>query len=139
MAVKRIYETFHPEHYDLFIDVNRGEKLITGTSKITGEAQATTVFVNEKYMTISAVKADGQDVPFEVIDADEVIKIELPQAGKTTLEIAYSAPLTDTMMGIYPSYYELDVLKLSLKDELVLKDSLNELDVLKLSLPSFIT
>src|SRR5699024_11790390 len=28
----------------------------------------------------------------------------------------------------------LDVLKLSLKDELVLKDSLNELDVLKLSL-----
>ena len=111
MAVKRIYETFHPEHYDLFIDVNRGEKLITGTSKITGEAQATTVFVNEKYMTISAVKADGQDVPFEVIDADEVIKIELPQAGKTTLEIAYSAPLTDTMMGIYPSYYELDGVK----------------------------
>ncbi|CCI84365.1 aminopeptidase N [Lactobacillus pasteurii DSM 23907 = CRBIP 24.76] len=108
MAVKRIYETFHPEHYDLFIDVNRKEKLITGTSTITGEAMETTIFVNEKYMTIKAVKADGQDVPFEVIDADEVIKIDLPKTGKTTVAIDYSAPLTDTMMGIYPSYYELN-------------------------------
>lgn len=39
MAVKRFYETFHPEHYDLFIDVNRKDKTIQGTSTITGEAQ----------------------------------------------------------------------------------------------------
>ena len=59
-------------------------------------------------MKISSVKADGKDVPFTVSDKDEAIKIELGKAGKTTIAIAYSAPLTDTMMGIYPSYYELN-------------------------------
>lgn len=108
MAVKRFYETFHPEHYDLFIDVNRGKKLISGTSTITGEAQDDTIFINQKYMTISAVRADGEDVTFEVSDKDEAIKINLGRTGKTTIAIDYTAPLTDTMMGIYPSYYELD-------------------------------
>ena len=108
MAVKRFYETFHPEHYDLYIDVDRKNKTITGTSTITGEAQETTVLINQKFMKISSVKADGKDVPFTVSDKDEAIKIELGKAGKTTIAIAYSAPLTDTMMGIYPSYYELN-------------------------------
>ena len=108
MAVKRFYETFHPEHYDLYIDVDRKNKTITGTSTITGEAQETTVLINQKFMKISSVKADGKDVPFTVSDKGEAIKIELGKAGKTTIAIAYSAPLTDTMMGIYPSYYELN-------------------------------
>ena len=108
MAVKRFYETFHPEHYDLYIDVDRKNKTITGTSTITGEAQEPTVLINQKFMKISSVKADGKDVPFTVSDKDEAIKIELGKAGKTTIAIAYSAPLTDTMMGIYPSYYELN-------------------------------
>ena len=36
MAVKRFYETFHPEHYDLRINVNRKQKEINGTSTVTG-------------------------------------------------------------------------------------------------------
>lgn len=111
MAVKRFYKTFHPEHYDLFIDVNRKNKTITGTSTITGAAQEKTVFINQKFMKIASVKADGVDVPFTVSNQNEAIKIDLPQTGKVKLEIAYSAPLTDTMMGIYPSYYEINGVK----------------------------
>ncbi|WP_289762207.1 M1 family metallopeptidase [Lactobacillus intestinalis] len=108
MAVKRFYETFHPEHYDLFIDVNRADKTISGTSTITGEAQDDTIFINQKYMKISAVRADGKDVDFTVNNKDEAIKIDLGRTGETTIAIDYSAPLTDSMMGIYPSYYELN-------------------------------
>lgn len=108
MAVKRFYTTFHPEHYDLFIDVDRAKKLISGTSTITGEAQEKTVLISQKYMKVASVKADGQDVPFSVSDQDEAIKIELGKTGQTKLAIKYSAPLTDTMMGIYPSYYQLN-------------------------------
>lgn len=108
MAVKRVYETFHPEHYNLFIDVNRKNKKISGTSTVTGDAQEKTVLISQKFMKVSSVKADGQDVPFTVSDEDEAIKIELGKTGKTTIAIAYTAPLTDTMMGIYPSYYELN-------------------------------
>ncbi|RVU70435.1 MULTISPECIES: M1 family metallopeptidase [Lactobacillus] len=108
MAVKRFYETFHPEHYDLRINVNRKHKTINGTSTITGEVISNPVFINQKYMSIDSVKVDGKDVDFEVIEKDEAIKITAGVTGKAVIEIVYSAPLTDTMMGIYPSYYKLN-------------------------------
>ncbi|GFZ26426.1 M1 family metallopeptidase [Lactobacillus corticis] len=108
MSVKRFFETLHPEHYDLFIDVNREKKLISGSSTITAEAQEPTVLVHQKFMQIKQVKADGQAVPFTFDDKNEEIKIELGRTGKVKLVIDYTAPLTDTMMGIYPSYYTLD-------------------------------
>lgn len=111
MAVKRFYETFHPEHYDLRINVNRKQKEINGTSTVTGEVIENPVFINQKNMTIDSVKVDGKDVPFDVLEKDEAIKIETGQNGKAIIEVEYSAPLTDTMMGIYPSYYEVDGVK----------------------------
>jgi aminopeptidase N len=100
------YNLFQPEHYDVFIDINRANKQIKGTVKVSGLATATEIAVHQKFMEIASVKADGQDVAYAVDNAAEAVRITLPTAGKTTLEIAYSAPLTDTMMGIYPSYYE---------------------------------
>lgn len=41
----------------------------------------------------------------------DAIRITLPESGEVTLEITYTAPLTDTMMGIYPSYYQVDGVK----------------------------
>lgn len=111
MSVKHFYETFHPEHYDLFIDINRKKKTINGTSTIIGEAMENSIVINQKYMTISSVKCEGKDIPFTVNDEKEAIKIDLGKTGNATIEIAYSAPLTDTMMGIYPSYYVVDGVK----------------------------
>ena len=62
MAVKRFYETFHPEHYDLRIDVNRKNKEINGTSTITGDVVENPVFINQKFMTIDSVKVEGKVV-----------------------------------------------------------------------------
>ena len=56
MAVKRFYETFHPEHYDLRINVNRKQKEINGTSTVTGEVIENPVFINQKNMTIIALR-----------------------------------------------------------------------------------
>ncbi|MCT7681124.1 MAG: M1 family aminopeptidase, partial [Lactobacillus crispatus] len=106
--INRFYDTFHPNHYDLFINVNRADKKINGTSTITGEALNKEVNVHQKFMSISKVTQDGEAVPFEVDQKAEAIKITLAKAGNTTISIDYSAPLTDTMMGIYPSYYQLN-------------------------------
>lgn len=107
-ALKHFYETFQPTHYNLYIDVNRATKLISGTSTITGDAKETTVLIHQKFMTIKAVTADGKPVTFTTDNDNEAIHITLPQTGETTLSIDYTAPLTDSMMGIYPSYYELN-------------------------------
>lgn len=109
--ITRFYNTFHPEHYDLYIDVNRKNKTINGVSTIHGEAMQADVSVHQKYMKIANVTANGKEVPFKVDNNNDAINIKLANAGDTTLKITYSAPLTDTMMGIYPSYYEVDGVK----------------------------
>lgn len=110
-SIKRFYSTFHPEHYDLYIDINRKAKTINGVSTISGEAIEPKVLIHQKYMKIAQVLADGQKVEFTVNNDNDAIEIKLGKTGKTTLAITYSAPLTDTMMGIYPSYYEVDGIK----------------------------
>ncbi|OJF03935.1 peptidase [Weissella confusa] len=104
---EHFYETFQPSHYDLYIDVNRGTKVISGRTTISGEAKATEISVHQKYLTITSVTDEaGQDLAYTVDNEHEAIRITLREVGSTALTIAYTAPLTDTMMGIYPSYYE---------------------------------
>lgn len=110
-ANKRLLETFQPEHYDLYLDIDRGKKTITGRTTITGHASQAQIAVNQKYLQVASVKVAGQDVPFTTDDQAETINITLPAAGAVTLTIDYTAPLTDTMMGIYPSYYEVNGVK----------------------------
>lgn len=102
------YETFKPEHYDIYIDINREKKQFSGKSTITGEAQAKEVLIHQNFLSIASVQADGKDVPFAVDNDIQGIRIDLAKTGKVTLAIAYSAKLTDSMMGIYPSYYEVN-------------------------------
>ena len=103
-----LYETFQPTHYDVYLDINRANKTINGHTEITGHAAAKRIAVHQKFLTIEAVEADGKAVGFTVDDDAECVHIDLPQAGDTTLAITYAAKLTDTMMGIYPSYYNVD-------------------------------
>ena len=107
-TIKRLYEKFQPSHYDVFIDINREKKTITGNTTITGNASDRQISVNQKFLTISAVQIAGEDVPFTVNNDNETVNITVPETGEVTLTINYSAPLTDTMMGIYPSYYKVD-------------------------------
>ncbi|AKP67439.1 M1 family metallopeptidase [Companilactobacillus ginsenosidimutans] len=107
-GITHSFDTFQPTHYDIFIDINRGTKQISGKSVIDGEAKDKQIFIQQKNMEIASVQADGNDVPFNVDNKKEVINITLPKAGETTLAVEYKAPLTDSMMGIYPSYYEVD-------------------------------
>ena len=106
--IKRFYDTFQPKHYDVFIDIDRATKKISGITKINGDAKDKTISINQKFLEIDSVQADDQDVPFTVDDKHEGIHIDLGQAGETTLAISYHAKLTDSMMGIYPSYYEVN-------------------------------
>lgn len=106
MPVTRFYDRFHPAHYDLKIAVDRGHKLIVGHTEITGEALAQEIDLHQKGLKLTNLTANGQEVPFEVQDQTESIHLTLPAAGETKLVIDYQTQLTDSMMGIYPSYYQ---------------------------------
>ncbi|WP_137625063.1 M1 family metallopeptidase [Lactiplantibacillus pingfangensis] len=104
----RLLNKFQPKHYNIYLDINRAQKLITGQTTITGDAKVKTISINQKGLTVSAVKADGQAVSFKDNPAQEAIDIDLAKTGDVTLVIDYTAALTDSMMGIYPSYYEIN-------------------------------
>lgn len=105
---QRFFEIFHPEHYTLAFDIDRGAKTIQGTTTIVGEALDTEIYLHQKYLTILSVYAKETELEFEVLPDDEAVKILLKDEGEVTLTIKYETKLTDTMMGIYPSYYMLD-------------------------------
>ncbi|QCZ51392.1 M1 family metallopeptidase [Levilactobacillus brevis] len=101
-----LYDLFHPAHYDIYLDINRETKQISGKTTITGDALATTIGIHQKFLKIQQVTVDGKAVTVTDDPAAEAIRIPVPQTGNVTLAIDYTAPLTDSMMGIYPSYYD---------------------------------
>ncbi|WP_311407851.1 M1 family metallopeptidase [Liquorilactobacillus uvarum] len=107
----RFYTMFQPAHYDIFLDINREEKQFTGKATITGNAREQLISIHQKNLKILSVQADGQNIPFTIDNDADAIRISLAKAGDTKVTITYKADLTDTMMGIYPSYYTVDGVK----------------------------
>ncbi|WP_429971691.1 M1 family metallopeptidase [Fructilactobacillus sp. Tb1] len=106
--IERFYDTFQPEHYDVFVDVDREKKTITGKTTITGNATQSEIAVNQKFLVIDEVLADDKPAVFTTDNDAEAVRVTLPHAGEVKLTIKYHTELTDTLMGIYPSYYELN-------------------------------
>lgn len=109
--VKRFYETFHPDHYDIYLDISREKKSFHGKTIVVGDAQEELVKLNQKYLKITSVKVDQKKADFDYNDKEEVINIKAGKVGKMKIEVDFEGKLTDSMMGIYPSYYEVDGVK----------------------------
>ncbi|WP_295345685.1 M1 family metallopeptidase [uncultured Streptococcus sp.] len=110
-AVKHFIETFVPEHYDLFLDLNRADKSFSGKVTITGEAKTSKISLHQKDLTVEAVEVAGQARPFTLDKDNEALYIELEAAGSVVVTITYTGQITDNMTGIYPSYYTVDGVK----------------------------
>lgn len=110
-AVKHFIETFVPEHYDLFLDLNRADKTFSGKVTITGEAKTSKISLHQKDLTVEAVEVAGQARPFTLDKDNEALYIELEAAGPVVVTITYTGKITDNMTGIYPSYYTVDGVK----------------------------
>ena len=110
-AVKHFIETFVPENYDLFLDLNRADKTFSGKVTITGEAKTSKISLHQKDLTVEAVEVAGQARPFTLDKDNEALYIELEAAGPVLVTITYTGQITDNMTGIYPSYYTVDGVK----------------------------
>lgn len=107
----RFYNMFQPNHYDIYLNIDRSSKTISGTTTISGVAQTSKIALHQKDLSVNGVQVDGQSVPFVINRELDALNISLPKSGSTKVTVDYTAPLTDTMMGIYPSYYEVDGVK----------------------------
>lgn len=108
MAITRFFSRFQPSEYHIKLDINRQAKTINGHVTVTGTASDATVLLHQKNLVVDAVTLNDQAVEYSVDDATEAIKIFNVTPGTITLGVTYHTQLTDTMMGIYPSYYQLN-------------------------------
>lgn len=109
--VAHLLDVFVPKNYQLYFDINRQTKKISGVTKISGRALKTDLALHQKFLNIKTVKVNGQAVAFTSSDDSETVNFTSPTTGPVELEVSYDTALTDTMMGIYPSYYEVDGVK----------------------------
>ncbi|MFC3928929.1 M1 family metallopeptidase [Streptococcus caprae] len=110
-TVAHFVETFVPENYNLFLDINRAEKTFTGNVAINGEALDNTISLHQKDLTIKSILLDNAALPFHMDDENEAVHIDLPITGTMTLLVEFAGQITDNMSGIYPSYYTVDGVK----------------------------
>ena len=110
-AVAHFIETFVPNHYTIFLDLNREQKTFTGKVTISGEAKGETISLHQKDLVIQSVEVAGQARPFSVDNENEAVYIELGHSGTVEVTLSYTGKITDNMTGIYPSYYTVDGVK----------------------------
>ena len=110
-AVAHFIDTFVPEHYDLFLDLNRADKTFSGKVTIIGEAKSSKISLHQKDLVIETVEVAGKTRPFTVDNANEALYIELDATGQVEVTVTYAGKITDNMTGIYPSYYTVDGVK----------------------------
>ncbi|EHS87098.1 Aminopeptidase N [Limosilactobacillus gastricus PS3] len=107
MAISRFYDLFQPENYQIKLAIDRQAKTITGQVTITGHASQTDLQLHQKFLQVSQVLVNQNPVDFTSDDEQESLQFTSPSTGELTITVNYTAPLTDTMMGIYPSYYQI--------------------------------
>lgn len=111
MAVKHLIDTFVPENYKIFLDIDRKTKTFKGQVAIKGEAKSENVYFHAKDLKISKVRAFSVETNFMNDYENEEIVVGVGTTGPVTISFEYEGEITDQMMGIYPSYYEVDGVK----------------------------
>jgi len=103
-----LIDTFVPEHYTLSVTLDRLQRQFHGTVSIEGSTpQADSpIHLHAKDLTISTVIVDGKGATYEVIDDELVISQPSLTQGEHILTIQFSGSITDSMHGLYPSYYD---------------------------------
>jgi aminopeptidase N len=110
--VKRLYEQFQPEHYDITWSLASIKKTrsVRGTVRIDGnQLHAGLLYLHAKNLDIHSITVDGQKASFTQ-DGDE-LAITHSSKGEISIVIDFSVSVTDAMHGIYPCYYKEDGVK----------------------------
>lgn len=120
-SVTRLYDSFHPDHYDLYLDIDDHKLTFSGKVVITGQKvgrPSHRISLHQKDLTILNAnityvgKHGDKDLTVDRINrqktADEVRIHTAEQLlpGVYTVSVEFSGKITDPMHGIYPSNFK---------------------------------
>lgn len=121
--MKRLFEQFKPEHYDLVLNLDIAKGIFEGTVVITGKKTgrpSKRLTLHQNGLKISAAeiirheKKSSQDLPLARINRHEKLnEVRLhtegtAYPGKYTLTLRFSGKIQDGLHGIYRSTYDIE-------------------------------
>ncbi|HEU4830671.1 MAG TPA: M1 family metallopeptidase, partial [Candidatus Saccharimonadales bacterium] len=108
-TVTRLINQFVPDTYHLSITLDRKNRIFTGVATIHGTTQfgSDTITLHSKDLSVQSTTLDGKKASFSYGD-DDALAISHPDIapGKHLVVVTYSGKITDSMHGLYPSYFE---------------------------------
>ncbi len=120
--VTRLYQQFHPSHYDLDIKLAQDKLSLSGKTIITGNKTgrpSKRITLHQKNLkitsaTITQIDKKGIETPVEVtrtVNQDSYDEVRLHTdkdiyPGAYKIEIHYTAKITKHMEGVYPCFFE---------------------------------
>lgn len=122
--VKRLFEQFEPEHYDLYLEPDREKAGFSGRVIITGRKTGRPshrISLHAKGLKIKSakiIKHDKKNGPSEaaidrinchkLFDELRLHTVERLNPGSYTIKIEFTGKITEPMHGIYPCNFKLD-------------------------------
>lgn len=112
-TVTRLTDFFVPEHYDLRLTLERGDRKFEGTVTITGVTKNDgPITLHAKDLTITAAAIDDKPATYSNGDNDELsVSVDELKRGTHTVSVTFTGTITDHMHGLYPCYFEHDGVK----------------------------
>lgn len=122
-VAKRLFEQFHPEHYDLQLSLDSDKMTFSGQVVITGKkiarpSQRLTFHQRGLKVTAASVvhhlKGESKTLQVDRInthDSQQEVRLhtkEKAYPGDYTVTLSFSGKITDKMLGIYPCYFTHD-------------------------------
>ncbi len=109
--VSKLIELFTPDHYELSINLNRPDRSFAGTVTVNGlvHPNVNEIRLHAKELEIHSATFDGKEATHELAQNDELVISHADiTEGSHHVVVVFSGKITDSMVGIYPGYYEVD-------------------------------
>lgn len=105
--VRRLYNFFQPDKYQLNLTIDRLGRRFRGTVHIHGNKTLASqpVILHAKDLNIKAIIVNGQTTDFVHVGSDELV-VKSEGSGEQTIVIEFDGHITDSLYGLYPCYYE---------------------------------
>lgn len=120
--VIRLFETFHPENYQLSVELSPDQRTFSGTVIIRGQkvgrpSKRITLHQKDLKITDAKITYKGkrtEEIPVARINTQkslDELRLHTAQTlypGQYIVEVRFSGKITDPMNGLYPCYFQHD-------------------------------
>ena len=93
------------EKYDIELDIDFRKLEYSGVEKITLSGEGHAFFLNSVGIDIHEISSGSKPIKFKINNSDETVDTDYKPGSSETIEVKFSAKVSETLMGLYVAKY----------------------------------